>query len=208
MKLHPEVKPLKSQLPWRMFFTVPGRVTRTKGSVAEKARKGDRKPPRKRDVTAKAVWDTSSNWLEGPPLLWLQEKHLPHASSRQLLTWQWFAFVDTWVRRGSSGLDGSEGIAAIATSTSPPPWKQEGVGPSAPTLVPMGRKDLLLLLELPLLQKHLLTPLLPLTVSFTWNPSRGTWATMVDTPHLGSFAQRAAFLAGPSFSQLASEYPV
>lgn len=86
MKLHPEAKPSKSQLPWRMFFTVPGRVARTKGSVAEKARKGDRKPPRKKGVTPKTVWDTSSNWLEGPPLLWRQEKHLPHASSRQLLT--------------------------------------------------------------------------------------------------------------------------
>lgn len=52
-------------------------MARTKRSVAEKARKGDRKPPHKRGVMAKAVWDTSSNWLEGPPLPWLQEKHLP-----------------------------------------------------------------------------------------------------------------------------------
>lgn len=44
-------------------------------------------------------------------------------------------------------MDGSEGMAATAMS---PPLRQEGVGSSALTLVPLGRKDLLLLLELPL----------------------------------------------------------
>lgn len=121
-----------------LYGLLSGRVVRTKRSAAEKARKECRKPPLKKGVPAKAAWDTASNRVEGPPLLWLQEEHRPWGSSRQLpicCGGFYRSHLGEWEELRFAWLRGYWCYHSFFL------LKQKGVGPSALTLVPLGRKD-------------------------------------------------------------------
>lgn len=79
-KLRGEASPLsralERQLPQTVIFMLP----RAGWQGLRVCSREDQEGRYEKSVRTKTAWDTSSTWVEGPPLLWPEVEHLPVAA--------------------------------------------------------------------------------------------------------------------------------